>query len=219
MKETLKNYVNPWNIAVVVILALIYPLITAVQSLAFFENWSTNLVTLFLAVVVGLPISGIIMLNEKRYIRKAEIALAVRNEDARYYESEKLLKSITVNIKDSMLPKKLIEPKARLVKNRVVYLMGRDEFNAALGNLDWIASMTVRMKPLDENSSFIDIREECVALASISLSRLGEIFSAERKLAPLLARLPLLDERGRQIIEDAQVELALAKRVRRGGEL
>ena len=213
MKETLKKYLSPWNIAVLIILALILPLMTALRSLAFFEDWNTNLVAIVPAVVIGLPISGIIMLNEKRYILKVEIALSIRNEDARYHEAEKLLKSITVNIKDSMLSKKLIEPKARLVKNRVVYLMSRDELNAALSNLDWIASMTARMKSLDEKSSYIDIREECAALASISLSRLGEIFSAERKLTPLLARLPFLDERGREIIESAQVELALAKRV------
>ena len=216
MKAKLKNYVSPWNIAFLIILALYYPLTKVTGSLAFFENWNTNIVLVFIAVVVGLPISGIIMINEKRYIRKVEIALSIRNADARYYETEKLLKSITVNVKDSMLSKKLIEPKARLVMNRAVYLMSRDELSAALGNLDWIVSLTARMKSLDENSSYFDIREECAALASISLSRIGEIFSAERKLTPLLARVPMLDERGRQIIESAQVELALAKRVKKG---
>ena len=214
----MKKFINPWNIAVLIALAAVLPAVLTVRRLAFFEDWGTDRVALLFSVVVGVPLFIILTIIEKRYIQKAKTALMIKDAEERIIETEKLLKSITVNVSDSLISKRLIEPKARLVKDRVAYIANQGEYGVALNNLERIASMTVRMKSADVNSPNIDIREECAAMTSILLSRQGETISAEQKLEPLLSRLSYLDNRGIRIIQCAQAELAMAKNAQTGGE-
>ena len=210
----LRKYITPWNILVVIVLAAAVVAVFTVRDMEFFEQWSTDRFGLLFAVVVGLPLLLIFKINEMIYIRKVESSLKITDAEVRMYKVEKLLRAITVNVDDSRLPKKLIVPKSRLLKERAVYLMSKGKFSAALNDFDWIDLIMARMKPLETDSPHIDLREECMALCSIALSRLGEIIGAERKLEPLLARFPYLDSQERRIIQVAHDELTHAKRAK-----
>jgi|GEM_PF-3643918 len=207
----MKNYINPWNICVIILVIYTGIAVYANRIMGFLAEFGQTEYMLLTVLSIGIPMGIFLMINEKLYIKKVNEALAIEDPLERIVQVKELLNSITVRVDDGQISKKLIEPKVRLYKEFASYYMSENNLSTAMDYLDYTAPLTSRLKEINSNSPTLDIREECDVLAVICLCRIGETASAERKFESLSKRIQFLDAENRTIVENLKNEIEKSK--------
>ena len=211
MKRKLINYLVEfyWAAGGILALAVLYLLSRYVDDV---REVNPALGAIVIVVIPFILDKAIKFTLNNWYIFKLQKTSSIADIQERIRAQESLLKANILDQSDEVIPKRMIKSKMMIYYTVALLCINVGDYKNALNHLERAAALSVRVKSgvddLLAEGTALGVGNKCAMWEAVSLSALGEIDSAQRKIEPFMSRVHKLKQTDRATVWLVQTEIA-----------